>query len=212
MSNLFFGVKASTWVYDIAKMFANYSNATPHTQRSAEDAFMRYYGINPTAVTANDEINVRPKLIKSLMKLSLEYSNILRYDPDSVKKYQSFVLYERNCFTEHGMQMKITGKTLMYVNAVLERNHIDLGVGDDGYPVVSNVYDNLFYDYFNLFYRFVTLTLVENEQILPNKQIVKKCQDNNLKIDGVHIIKAKDIPFILGTSDILSRKARLFCY
>lgn len=212
MSNLFFGIQASTWVYDIAKMFANYSNATPRTQRSAEDAFMRYYGINPTAVTANDEINIRPQLVEALMKLSTEYSNILRYDPDSVKKYESFVLHESNCFIEHGMQMKITRKTLMYVNAALERNHIYLGVGDDGYPVEPNVYNNLLYDYFNLFYHFVTLILVENEQIIPNKRIIKECQNNNLKIDGVHIIKAKDIPYILGTSDILSRKARLFCY
>lgn len=210
-----FGTHASMLVYEFAKMFGDYSNATPHTQRSVEDAFIKFYGINPKSATADDEINTRPLLVQALMQLSTEYSNILRYDPNAIIKYKSFVCFDKDCFKEYGIPMKVSRKTLLYVNSIIARNHKMLDVLEDGFPRDMDIYKSTFYDHFanNLFVRSAIFVLVENEQFLPSKRIIKQCQRCEHKINGVSIFKAKDIPSILlSGSDMLSKKTHLFCY
>lgn len=211
-----FGYYSVLWVCQFARMFADYFDATPDMQRSIEDAFIKFYGINPKAATADDEINTRPQLVKTLMEISTEYSNILRYDPEAINKFKSFVCFDKSCFKESfGLATDINRKTLLYAQSILERNHRMLGVDDDGFPKSRDIYRSTFYEHFaNSFYACTkTFVLVENAQMLPSRSIIRQCYKNSLSTNGMHIFKAKDVlELMLNGSDILSQKARLFCY
>lgn len=211
-----FGYYSVLWVCQIARMLEKYLNASPDMQRSAEDAFIKFYGINPKAATADDEINTRPQLVKTLIEISTEYSNILRYDPEAINKYKSFVCFDKSCFKDSfGLATDINRKTLLYAQSILERNHIMLGVNDDGFPRSSDIYHSTFYEHFahSLYASTKTFVLVENEHMLPRKSIIRQCYNNSLSTNGMHIFKSKDVlELMLSGSDILSLKARLLCY
>lgn len=216
-NELTFGYYSVLWVCQIATMLEKYLNSFPDTQRSAEDAFIKFYGIKPKAATINDEINTRPQLVKTLIELSIEYSNILRYDSDAIKKYRSFACFDKSCFQDpFGLANDINTTTLLYAKSILKRNHIMLGVNDDGFPKSKpDIKHSRFYRYFanSLYASTKTFVLVENEQMLPSKSIIRQCHKNSLSTNGMHIFKSKDVlELMLSGSDILSHKARLLCY